>query len=169
MLSSDIGHSKSVMRCSGWLQRAPAQFARLHCRKRAFEIRLRSGPSFREKLRQLSVKPNDERRAQHIGKSAIADPPKIRIKERARSFLTGLLIFSNSCRALALRELERLACFRPTVLLALHRAGVAGEEAALLQHATQLGLEIGERLGDAVTHRAGLARQAAAGNRADHV
>src|SRR6202011_5200779 len=83
MLSSDIGHSKSVMRCAGCLRRAPAQFARLHCRKRAFEIRLRSGLSFREKLRQLSVKPNDERRAQHIGKSAIADPPKIRMKKES--------------------------------------------------------------------------------------
>src|SRR3984893_8055768 len=134
MLSSDIDRPEAVMRRAGWLRRVPAQFARLHCKKCAFAIRLLSQASFREKLRQLSVKPNDERRAQHIGKSAIADLPKIRMKERARSFLTGLLICSNSRRALALRELERLACFRATVLLALHRAGVAGEEAALLQH-----------------------------------
>ena len=36
---------------------------------------------------------------------------------------------------------------------------------ALLQHAAQLRLVVGERLGDAVTHRAGLTRETAAGDR----
>src|SRR5580692_1126059 len=70
---------------------------------------------------------------------------------------------------LALRELERLARFRPAVLLALDGAGVAGEETTLLQYAAQLRLEIGQRLGQAMTHRTGLTGQAAAGDRADHI
>src|SRR4029434_5442425 len=45
-------------------------------------------------------------------------------------------------KQLALRELERLARFRPAVLLALHGAGVAGQEATLLQHAAQIRLEV---------------------------
>src|ERR1700682_8353 len=56
-------------------------------------------------------------------------------------------------KQLALRELERLARLRPAVLLALDHARVAGEEAALFQNAAQIGFEIGQRLGDAVTHR----------------
>src|SRR5947208_15611359 len=72
-------------------------------------------------------------------------------------------------KLLALRELERLARLRPAVLLALDGAGIAGQEPALLQHAAQVRLEIGERLGDAVTHGTRLARQAAAGDRAGHV
>src|SRR6185312_5325786 len=70
---------------------------------------------------------------------------------------------------LALRELERPTSLGPAVLLALDHAGVAGEEAAALERAAQLRLEIGQRLGDAVTDRAGLAGQAAAGDGADHV
>ena len=58
-------------------------------------------------------------------------------------------------KRLALRELERLARLGAAVLLALDHAGVAGEEAALLEDAPQLRLEIGQRLGDAVTDRAG--------------
>ena len=72
-------------------------------------------------------------------------------------------------KRLALRELERLARLGAAVLLALHSTGVAGQEAALLQHAAQIGLEIRQRLRDAVTHGTRLARQTAAGNRADDV
>src|SRR5258707_547804 len=74
-----------------------------------------------------------------------------------------------SQKRLALGELERLAGLGAAVLLALDGAGVAGQEAALLQDATQVRLEIGQRLRDAVTPRARLPRQAAAGDRADHV
>src|SRR6478672_4052607 len=62
---------------------------------------------------------------------------------------------------LALRELERLARLGLAVLLALDRAAIAGKESALLQDAAQFGLEIGQRLGDAVTDRTGLAGQTA--------
>src|SRR6202007_1596587 len=51
---------------------------------------------------------------------------------------------------LTLRELERLACLGAAVFLALDGAGVAGEEATLLQHRAQVRLEIGQRLGDAM-------------------
>src|SRR5262249_11230159 len=64
---------------------------------------------------------------------------------------------------------EGFARLGAAVLLALDRAGVAGKEATLFQDAAQVRLEIGQRLGDAVTHRTGLAGQATAGNRADHV
>src|SRR6476620_7428058 len=70
-------------------------------------------------------------------------------------------------KRLTLRELERLARLRPAVLLALHGAGVAGQEAALLEDAAQIRLEVRQGLGDAVTHGARLARQTTAGDRAD--
>src|SRR3954454_24503158 len=70
---------------------------------------------------------------------------------------------------LALRELERLARFRTAVLLALHDTGVAGQEAALLGDAAQIRLEVGQSLRDAVTHGTRLARQTAAGDRADDI
>src|ERR1700712_3178406 len=72
-------------------------------------------------------------------------------------------------KRLALRELERLARLGAAVLLALDDAGVAGQEAALLEDAAQIRLEIGQGLGDAVTHGTGLARQTTTGNGADHV
>ena len=43
--------------------------------------------------------------------------------------------------------------------------GIAGQEAFLLQGGAQFGLVIGQRLGEAVAHRAGLAGKAAAGHR----
>src|SRR5581483_6430819 len=55
------------------------------------------------------------------------------------------------------------------VLLALDGAAVAGEEAFLLQRGPEIRFIVRERLGDAVAHRAGLAGEAAAGDRADHV
>jgi hypothetical protein len=60
-------------------------------------------------------------------------------------------------RTLALRELEAAAGFRAAELLALHHAAVAGEEAFLLERGAKRRLVIGQRLGDAVTHRASLA------------
>src|SRR5437660_959300 len=72
-------------------------------------------------------------------------------------------------KRLTLGELERLARFRPAVLLALDGAGVARQEAALLQYAAQVGLEIRQRLRQAVPNRASLPRQTATGDGADHV
>src|SRR3972149_6290304 len=58
---------------------------------------------------------------------------------------------------LALGELEGAPRLGPAVLLAFHHARVAGEEGAALERAAQIGFEIGQRLGDAMTHGAGLA------------
>src|SRR5581483_2042746 len=68
---------------------------------------------------------------------------------------------------LALRELEAPAGLAAAVLLALDGAAVAGEEAFLLQRGPEIRFIVRERLGDAVAHRAGLAGEAAAGDRAD--
>src|SRR6478735_9032192 len=59
------------------------------------------------------------------------------------------------CRrdASALGELERTPGLGAAILLALDHARVAGQESAALQDAAQVGLEGGERLGDAVAHR----------------
>src|ERR1700730_5579251 len=109
------------------------------------EIRLRSRASFQEKLLQLLAKP--------AIKKGTAPVPffRFRCAPHSRQILA---------KQLALGELERLARFRPAVLLALDGAGVAGQEAALLQYAAQVGLEIGQRLRQAVTHPSGLAGQA---------
>src|SRR5258708_24760071 len=58
--------------------------------------------------------------------------------------------------ASALGELERPAGLGAAVFLALDHARVAGEEAATLQDAAQIGLKLGERLGDRVAHGARL-------------
>src|SRR3546814_6356730 len=55
------------------------------------------------------------------------------------------------------------------LLLALHHAGIAGQEAAALQHRAQARLVERQRLGDAVAHRARLTGEAAALHRADDV
>src|SRR3954463_5103393 len=62
----------------------------------------------------------------------------------------------------ALRELEAAASFLLAVLLALDDAGVAGQEAFLLEGAAQIRLIMRQRLGEAVAYCAGLAREAAA-------
>src|SRR5262249_48706478 len=72
-------------------------------------------------------------------------------------------------RKLALGELERAPCFGPAVLLTFDHARVAGEEAAALQCAAQIGLVVHQRLGQAVAHGASLAGQAAARNGAGDV
>src|SRR5215468_8731668 len=71
--------------------------------------------------------------------------------------------------ALALGELERAAGLGLAVLLALDHARVAGEEATALEHRAQVRLVVHQRLGNAVAHRAGLAGQAAARDRAHDV
>src|SRR5476649_2319756 len=70
---------------------------------------------------------------------------------------------------LALGELEAAASLGPAILLAFHRARVAGKEAARLQYRTQGGLVIDQGARNAVTHRAGLARKPAAIDGDDHV
>src|SRR5690242_5629593 len=77
----------------------------------------------------------------------------------------------RDCEAfdLALRELETAARTGAAVLLALDHAAVAGQEAVGLHRAAQRRLELRQRLGDAVAHRARLARQAAARDGGDHV
>src|SRR5690606_19315601 len=72
-------------------------------------------------------------------------------------------------RALALGELEGTAGLAAAVLLALHDASVAGKEPALLENRTQFRLAIGERLGNAMANRTGLARKAAALHGGDDV
>src|SRR5205807_9895995 len=69
----------------------------------------------------------------------------------------------------ALGELERAPRLGLAVLLPLDHARVTRQEPAALERAAQVRLETGERLGDAVAHRAGLPGQSTAGNAADHV
>src|SRR3954462_7400395 len=85
---------------------------------------------------------------------AIAQPPIRRRSRRAAS---------------ALGELERSPRFGPAVFLPLDHARVAGEKTALLERPAQVGLEVHQRFGQAVTHRARLARQSSARNGAGHV
>src|SRR3954451_9762448 len=90
---------------------------------------------------------------------AIAQPPIRRRSRRAASALVALALV-----ALAFGELERTPCFGPAVFLALDHARVAGEKAALFERPAQIRLEVHQRLGQAVTHRARLARQPSARN-----
>src|SRR3954447_24552114 len=69
----------------------------------------------------------------------------------------------------ALRVLRRLAGLLQAVLLALRRAGVAGQEAGLLEGRTVLGLNLDQRAGDGQAQRACLAGHAAALEEADDV
>src|SRR5215213_6359131 len=66
--------------------------------------------------------------------------------------------------ALALRELEAAAGLLPAVLLTLDDARIAGQEAFLLERAAKVRLVVGQRLGEAVTDRAGLAGETATVN-----
>ena len=61
---------------------------------------------------------------------------------------------------LTLRKLKALSSFFPAVFLTFNNTAVAGQEATLFQHVAQRRLVIGERFGNAVTHRAGLTRRA---------
>src|SRR5690606_24161921 len=68
-------------------------------------------------------------------------------------------------RRSALRVLGRLAGLLEAVLLGLLLAGVAGEEAGLLEGGPQLGVELGEGPSDAEAQRTGLTGGAAAVDR----
>src|SRR5262245_57223413 len=76
---------------------------------------------------------------------------------------------SSKRACLALGELERAASLCLAVLLALDHSRVAREEAAALEDRAQVRLEVGQCLGDAVTHGARLPRQPTAGHRAYNV
>src|SRR5690348_8772860 len=69
----------------------------------------------------------------------------------------------------ALRELEAASGLGLAVFLALDHATVAREKALRLQRRTKPRLVIEQRLGDAMPHRAGLAREAAADHGAVHI
>src|SRR3984893_1255020 len=125
-----------------------------HFSSAAWEIRWRRRASVQEKLRQF------------FGKYATKKGAGKRPFRMASCMPHSRQIFAKQ---LALRELERLARLGAAVLLALDHARVAGEKAALFQDAAEFRFEIGQRLGDAVTHGARLARQTAAGHGADHV
>src|SRR3954469_3479310 len=120
---------------------------------RGFHSGFHARPIFRETRPQFAYKRTTKRAL----KSA---PFCILLKPLSRQILP---------KRLALGELEGPARLGLAVLLALDHAGIAGEKAALLEHSPQLRLEIGQRLGDAVTDGAGLAGQTTAGDRADHV
>src|SRR5262245_24569772 len=70
---------------------------------------------------------------------------------------------------LAFRELEAFTRALLTVLLTLFGAGIAREQSGLFELLTQLGVELEQRARDAVTHRAGLASNAAAVDVDHHV
>src|SRR3546814_16816993 len=74
--------------------------------------------------------------------------------------------FDTTAVRSALGELEAPARLGAAVLLALHHAGIAGQEAAALQHRPQARLVARQSLGDAVARRARLTVEAAAPPRA---
>src|SRR3546814_4371372 len=89
----------------------------------------------------------------------------VRQPQTKRAAPFGAALIGTEVRsALTLGELEALAGLGLAVLLAFHHATVAGQEACLLDDRAQQRLIMGERLGDAVLHRASLAGKAAAGD-----
>src|SRR5215475_6493628 len=86
----------------------------------------------------------------------------VRNSSRARGAWGLMPIAAGRARpASALGELEAAAGFHLAVFLPLDDPAVTGEEAALLQHGSQLRFVVGERLGDAMAYRTGLTRQTA--------
>src|SRR6185369_13699093 len=81
-------------------------------------------------------------------------------KKRAAGEPTAL--FRRNESSLALRELEAAASLGAAVLLALDGARVAGQEPGLLHDRAERRLITGQRLGNAVQDRTGLAREPAA-------
>src|SRR5882757_1450063 len=100
---------------------------------------------------------------------AVPNNAKRRAPFGARRFLSPPPQARGGSESLALGELEAAAGAGAAVLLALDDAAVARQEAALLHGAAQVRLVLGERLRDAVAHRAGLAREPAARHGGDHV
>src|ERR1019366_4407439 len=79
--------------------------------------------------------------------------------------LTLLTAGLEACAtSLPFAELEALACSRHAVLLAFLGARVAREEPVFLELLAQLQVVLDQRAGDAEAHRAGLPRDAAAGD-----
>src|SRR5262245_37216686 len=70
---------------------------------------------------------------------------------------------------LALAELEPTPCAGLAVLLSLHHAGVAGEEAGLLQRGPELGIQQAQRAAEPVADGPGLAGETAAHHVHRHV
>src|SRR3984957_20609784 len=68
-----------------------------------------------------------------------------------------------------LAELEAPPSLRLAIFLSLDRPGVAGQEPGYLQNAAQVRLIVCQRPADSMPHRAGLTRQPAAIDRANHV
>src|SRR5882724_9546348 len=99
-----------------------------------------------------------------IPRTAAEGPPQT---TNRRAEARPLLVRKEKLSALG--ELEAAAGFHLAVLLALDHAAVAGEEATALEGAAQVRLKIGQRLGDAVAHRARLSRKPTARDRAGHV
>src|SRR5437660_4368621 len=90
------------------------------------------------------------------------DETKRQCRRNRRHYQTPVPV---KARASALRELEASTGFLLAVFLALDDARVAGEEALALQRGPEIRLEVRQRLGKPVAHRAGLPGQAAAGDR----
>src|SRR3954466_8672239 len=89
-------------------------------------------------------------------------------KEKAGR-VPGLSATDEGWRGSALAELEAPAGLGLAVLLALDLAVVAGQEDAGLPRAPQARVVGDQRPADAVAHRTGLAREAAARDRHRHV
>ena len=70
----------------------------------------------------------------------------------------------NSEILLSFRELEALARALLSILLAFFDAGIARDQARLLQRRTKVSIEFHQRAGDAMANRACLARRATAAN-----
>jgi len=87
--------------------------------------------------------------------------PGLTAKEKGRSgFPKRPVSCSQKRNGLTLRELEGLACLGTSVLLALHDAAVARQEAMGLQDGAKRRLIMCQSMGKTVADRAGLARKA---------
>src|SRR5215471_92968 len=122
MLSSDIA-ALQVCDATPYRRSDFCDLPEAHFATAAFEFRLQAWASFPEKLLQTVVK-GATKRAQNMR-------PLVAFRTMPHSRRMRAL-------RLTLRELERLARLGAAVFLALDAAGVAGQEAALLQHRTQV-------------------------------
>src|SRR3954464_1272245 len=128
-----------------------------------------SAPPFSAPVKALSIVPGSlnasSSRSSNVGmpspKTTI--PQKRQCRRKRRHSQTPVPVKARV--SLALRELEASAGFLLAVLFPLDDTRVAGEEALALQRRPQIRLVIGERLGEAVTHRPRLAGEPAAGDR----
>src|SRR5262245_9478546 len=86
----------------------------------------------------------------------------------SRSFIASGVKLPPSME-LAFAELEALSCAGHAVLLPFLGAGVACEQAVLLQPGAQFGIELAQRTGNPQANRAGLSGDATAGHRGQHI